>query len=69
MDITVIGVIAGNVVGWIVVVVGAAKKYGQLTQQVKDLDDTINNGMSEQMAGISRHVANIEGRLQGLKIN
>lgn len=49
-------VVIGNIIAWVY-------SYGKLSERVKNLDDTINNGICEKVDGISRHVSTMEGTL------
>lgn len=47
-----------NVVGWVYTKVYT---YGKLEQKVKNLDDTINNGLVHKVDNLSNDVSTLEG--------
>jgi len=52
-------VVIGNIIGWVYT-------YGKLSQKVENLQNTLENGLCEKVDGISRHLARLEGRVEGL---
>jgi len=63
VTIAIVSITVANIIGWIVTLKKESFNYGQLTQKVEDMDDTINNGLCEKVDSISRHVAMLEGKV------
>lgn len=56
-----LGVITAiNIIGWVYTKVYT---YGKLEQKVKDLDNTINNGLVDKVGELSNHVSTLEGTI------
>lgn len=61
--VAIISITVVNIIGWVFTLKKESFNYGQLTQRVESLDNTINNGLCEKVDGISRHVAKLEGKV------